>query len=113
MRRSPDFQKWPTLLSINLLRYNSKLFNIVTDWDGGTVFTIVVSDEKTKKVLEISEVKTTYYNSLNAVTTEFNRLKTKWIFDYDNVLSASRSENAGAYHFSREKVFQSQVNRRQ
>lgn len=109
MKRSPDFQKWPTLLSIDLLRYNSKLFNIVTDWDGGTAFTIVVSDEKTKKVLEISEVKTIYYNFINAVDTEFNRLKTKWIFDYDNVLSASRSENAGAYHFSKSALFKSKV----
>lgn len=90
------------------LRYHSKTFNIITDWDGGSAYTLTVSDARTGKVIEVQEQR---YTDEYRVQPHFNRLKTKYIFDYDNVLSASKRQDAGAYHFSKSALFKAKIDR--
>lgn len=91
--------------TLDSLAYYSQFVSIITKWDGEYIYTIEVYNEKTKKVVETVEVDTywQFYSKpydlfsedfdiddpdpLDIVTRNFEMVKTKYIFDYDNVLN--------------------------
>jgi hypothetical protein len=63
-----------------------------------TVFITSVYDERTQMLIEQLEA-----TSQDGARTNFNQLKTKYIFDYGNLLSTStskESQDKGGYDFS-------------
>lgn len=65
---------------LSLLRYTSKKFSIVTDWDGGQKYLIKVFGIDGALIEQVECVE---YDCADAV---FEQLKTKYIFDYSNAL---------------------------
>lgn len=96
MLQKSDFIRNP----LDSLAYYSQNFSIVTKWDGKYTYIMQVTDERKKSVVETIEV-VDYFNDWDFLSDEeelpilkkldvvFEKTKTKYIFDKDNLLSSS------------------------
>lgn len=71
---------------VDTLIYTSATFSITCNWDGGSKYTFNVFDEVDKKLIDIKVVS----DGLVYAEAAFEKLKTKYIFDYGNKLFANR-----------------------
>lgn len=73
---------------MNALTYHSKVFDIVTEWDGGEHFTINVARCKDGRLMESHIVKDSdaliIPHTQTLIDDEFERIKAKHILDYSN-----------------------------
>lgn len=68
-----------------LMEYSSKSFSILTEWDGAFKFNLAVFRECDKTLIELVECL-----EIDCAENVFDQLKTKYIFDYDNLLKNGR-----------------------
>ena len=70
---------------VDTLIYTSSIFSITSKDGGCGKYVLNVFDEKAKELIEQVTA-----DGIDHADCEFERLKTKYIFDYENVLFASR-----------------------
>lgn len=68
-------QKARISTAVDTLTYYSKNLNIITEWDGGRLYTINVYNENNKRVLASDSIRGSYLDA----EVRFEELKTSYI----------------------------------